>query len=582
MLLKADKNRISIEKGSLPWLVSVIKPYTGRIFFLIVLDSVKAILQLFHAIFIREMINAAVAGNRETFSFYALWMMISILANIVCHSAFQYYSSLTESKINLGLRQRMFEKLLSGGFAEVRGQHSAEWMNRLTGDAVRVSQTITHKLPDFVGMLLKFIGSIILLATLLPSILIIVVLGAVAVALIGGLMRRPYRKRQIALRQADGEQRTYYTEHLSQLMIVKAFSREKEISENAAELGEVFYLKERAKARLILWTNLGKSAGMTLVYYAAYIYAAYQILLGILGYGDFTMLLQLVNHVRNPLASAASYLVAYFDLMVSAERIREADLLPRDPAVPLLSEKESRAFYQDELKAISLRDVSFVYQDELPEGGVIASPIVFSHVNISIPRGSCTAITGITGSGKSTLFKLLLSLYPLESGRCLLETKTGEPRELDASYRRLFAFVPQGNQLMSGSIREIICFGRREDMQNTEAIRRALDHACALSFVEKLPQGLDTVLKEKGLGLSEGQLQRLAIARALFTERPILLLDEATSSLDGETERQLLENIKKLKDRTILIVTHRSAALSICDQEICVEEGQVSLRSLKA
>ena len=187
--------------------------------------------------------------------------------------------------------------------------------------------------------------------------------------------------------------------------------------------------------------------------------------------------------------------------------------------------------------------------------------------------------TGMTGSGKSTLFKLLMSLYPLQEGEKLIVCQDGSQLPLDASFRRLFACVPQGNQLMAGTIREMVSFG--ETGSDDAGIWDALKTACAQDFVEALPQGLDTQVGEKGLGLSEGQLQRLAIARAIYTKRPILLLDEATSSLDEATEKALLENFKAMADRTILIVTHRPAALSICDREVHIDGNRVGVSDLK-
>ena len=213
------------------------------------------------------------------------------------------------------------------------------------------------------------------------------------------------------------------------------------------------------------------------------------------------------------------------------------------------------------------------YEDSLPK--------VFTDVNFSIPKLSCTAITGVTGSGKSTLFKLLMSFFSLQRGEKILCTKDRSEIPLDSSYRRLFAYVPQGNQLMTGTIREMVTFGTAASGPDVEEkIWIVLEEACAKEFVQALPDGLDTPIKERGAGLSEGQLQRIAIARALYTERPILLLDEATSALDENTEQELLLHLKEMTDRTILFVTHRLNALSICDKEIHINGTKVSIRDL--
>ena len=194
-------------------------------------------------------------------------------------------------------------------------------------------------------------------------------------------------------------------------------------------------------------------------------------------------------------------------------------------------------------------------------------PVVLEHLSLELRKGAFVAFTGHSGSGKSTALKLLMSLYPLDSGERYVHGAAGE-QPLDASWRGLFAYVPQGNQLLSGTIREIVAFGDAEGMRKEQELWRALRVACAEDFVAALDKGLDSSLGEGGAGLSEGQMQRIAIARAVFSDRPVLLLDEATSSLDAETERQVLENLRAMTDRTVLIVTHRPAALELCDKRI--------------
>jgi len=188
-------------------------------------------------------------------------------------------------------------------------------------------------------------------------------------------------------------------------------------------------------------------------------------------------------------------------------------------------------------------------------------------------RGEFIALAGRSGCGKSTLLKLLMSVYKPDSGEILLRQGNGE-RPLTAGDRALFAYVPQGNMLMSGSIRQIITFYDEDAMKREDELWAALNAACAAEFVEALPQGLDTVLGEHGAGLSEGQIQRIALARAVFSRRPILLLDEATSALDEQTEAKLLDNLRTMTDKTVLIVTHRPRACEICDRVIYMENRE--------
>ena len=197
------------------------------------------------------------------------------------------------------------------------------------------------------------------------------------------------------------------------------------------------------------------------------------------------------------------------------------------------------------------------------------------NLSLDIRKGETVAFTGHSGCGKSTALKLLMCIYPPDAGSRYLRFTDGSRQELDARFRRLFAYVPQGNALMRGTLREVVSFAAPGRAGDDEALWRALEIACADGFVRELKEGLDTQLGERGAGLSEGQMQRIAIARAIFAESPVLLLDEATSALDGETERRLLENLRRMTDKTVVIVTHRPAALEICDRVLCFTENDV-------
>ena len=188
--------------------------------------------------------------------------------------------------------------------------------------------------------------------------------------------------------------------------------------------------------------------------------------------------------------------------------------------------------------------------------------------------------TGPSGCGKSTLLKLLMCLYPLDSGQRFLSTKTGN-QPLTPAWKSLFAYVPQGNQLLSGSIRSIVAFGDEDRAQDGNAIYNALKIACADDFVRRLENGLDTVLGERGAGLSEGQMQRIAIARAVYSNHPILLLDEATSALDEATALRLLNNLRKMTDKTVILVTHRMNQAGFFDAELAFSKDGICVRERK-
>jgi ATP-binding cassette subfamily B protein len=283
---------------------------------------------------------------------------------------------------------------------------------------------------------------------------------------------------------------------------------------------------------------------------------------GTVTYGTLTAIMQLIGQIQGPFYSISGYLPRFYAMTASAERLMEIETFADDGTAR--SADEVYEFYLDGLSALGLRDASFTYESD------DAAPVVLDGVSVEIRKGEYVAFAGHSGCGKSTVLKLLMCMYPLDRGERYIAGSEGEIA-LDASWRRLFAYVPQGNALMNGTIREVVSFADPDAAHDEHRLRRALEIACADDFVEDL----DTVLGERGSGLSEGQTQRLAIARAVFADCPVLLLDESTSALDEATERRLLYNLRDLTDKTVVIVTHRRAVLSICDRVLHFTEAGV-------
>ena len=276
------------------------------------------------------------------------------------------------------------------------------------------------------------------------------------------------------------------------------------------------------------------------------------------------------------LSAAGRFLSEY----TSAERLMEAEALAPD-STETVPEEQTLNFYQTELQSLQLEHVCFTYQPPVQtEGEPPAMPVVLQDVSLTVRKGEYIAFTGPSGCGKSTLLKLLMCLYPLDSGQRFLSTKTGN-QPLTPAWKSLFAYVPQGNQLLSGSIRSIVAFGDEDRAQDENAIYNALKIACADDFVRRLENGLDTVLGERGAGLSEGQMQRIAIARAVYSNHPILLLDEATSALDEATALRLLNNLRKMTDKTVILVTHRMNQAGFFDAELAFSKDGICVRERK-
>jgi len=381
--------------------------------------------------------------------------------------------------------------------------------------------------------------------------------------LIGGvsaLFRRLIKKYHKEFMEADGASRSYIQEGLSSVLTIKAYGAEDHATEKAREYSERYYQKRMKRNSLrTAMSGLFSLLSNTGMIFAV-VWCSVSVLNGNDDYGSILSVILLLMQLQQPFASFSGIIPVFYSRIASGERLAELENIAED-GVDNASFENS---YQD-LTGIRLEGVEFSYGRER----------IFENAEAELKKGEIICVTGASGSGKSTLFRLLLSVYKPTQGKIQLEYGD-KTQALSQKTRELFAYVPQGNFLFSGSIRENLLFFTEEtEGADTDLrLKEALTKACA-DFVYGLPEGLDTLLTERGGGLSEGQLQRLAVARAFMSNRPILLLDEATSALDGETEEKLLENIKKMPNKTCIIVTHRPAALAIADRILKVENGQI-------
>lgn len=566
------------EQKTISWIWSSIGKYRIVVIILCLIAAGRTVLTLLNVLYMRDLIDAAGSTDRYELIHNAVILGVIAVSQIALGVIARYVREKTSYRIMELIQQRMFGNLLCKDYVQVSSKHSAEWMNRLVLDIDGVAQAATNSLPGIVGALTHFAGAAILLLEFAPAFLVLAVIGGLAMVLFNYLMKEPIKRRQRVLRDTIGMKNIYLTENLQHLLIVKAFNREKVIADRAAGKIRQVTKKKESKMHLMLAKSGMQNFATRAAYLAVLLYCAVQIFRGNISYGSSVMLLRIMSQIGTPFTEVSTYVAGFFDVIVSVERLREVESYDDDPAGELLDDDEINRFYHEDFKDIHFTDAAFAYHDQEEVDGVI--PTVFSHVDLTIPKHSCIAFTGTTGSGKSTFFKLLMSFFKLKEGSKVIRTMDGREITLDSSYRHLFAYVPQGHQLMSGTIRDMVTFGDPNAASHDDRIWEVLETACAKDFVEKLPRGLDTVIREKGAGLSEGQLQRIAVARALYTNRPILLLDEATSALDEHTERELLAHLKDMTDRTILFVTHRLNGLSICDSEVHINGNRVTLRNL--
>lgn len=459
--------------------------------------------------------------------------------------------------------------ILRKDFGRVSAVHSGEWLNRLTNDTVVVSNSMTDIIPGFAGMAVKLVSALVMITILDKWFALIMVPLGIVLGVLAFAFRKNMKKLHKQVQEKDGNLRIFLQERISSLTVIRSFSAEEHTEEQEKEK-----ISEHKKARLrrTRFSNLCSfafGAAMNGMYIFGVIYCGYGILIGTITYGTLTAITQLITQIQAPFANITGYLPRWYQMIASAERLMDIEKFDDDLDEHSASYDEVNAFYRDKLASFGLQDVSYKYYpstDRVESADKSNMPDAVQGLSFEIHRGEYVAFTGHSGCGKSTALMLLMGVYKPDSGVRFLKDTEGTQSELGSKMRKLFAYVPQGNKLMSGSIRDIVSFA--DGSKDAERINKALKIACADEFVSELDDGIDTVLGERGKGLSEGQMQRLAIARAVYADAPVLLLDEATSALDEKTEAELLKNLRELTDKTVVIITHRPAALEICDRTI--------------
>ena len=566
------------QKNTLQWLSIAAGKAKLLVGVLVAVQAVLSVSSIAFAFVLRRIINMAVDGVQGGF-WASLALLVGILlGQIVLSAASRFLSEYTSAAVENRFKHRLFAALLTGNYASVTAVHSGEWMNRLTSDTTIIAGGVTQIVPGLIGMLVRLFGALAAILWLEPRFFWVLVPGGAAMLALTYGFRKILKRLHKNIQEADGALRVFLQERLESLLIVRTFAKEHQTAAQAANLMEQHKAARMKRSNFSNLCNIGFAGAMNGAYLLGIGFCGYGILTGTMSYGNLMAIMQLVGQVQSPFANITGYLPRYYAMLASAERLMEAEAFAPDSEHPLAEEKVLE-FYRTKLTALRLEHASFTYQPPVrAEEEQPPMPVVLKDIDLTIRKGEYIAFTGPSGCGKSTVLKLLMCLYPLDAGSRTLETTCGT-QPLTAAWRSLFAYVPQGNQLLSGTIRDIVSFGDPCKAQDDAGILRALRIACAEDFVQKLEKGLDTMLGEHGQGLSEGQMQRIAIARAVFSEHPILMLDEATSALDEATAQQLLENLRRMTDKTVLMVTHRTDQTDFFDRELSFSKDGIRQKS---
>lgn len=508
----------------------------------------------------RGLIDSAVGRDGRQFLFNAILISGAVLTIRLCGLISGLLSAKTGAELLRDLRTMVLRRLLHKQYAELDGFHSGELVNRMFSDVGIVRNGIMEAVPAIVSMAVGFAGAAVLLIRMDWRFILLMLAGGLLGLILIAAFHKPMTSRHKAAQESEGRLHAALQELLENLRLVKASGTEKRMEGRTEDRQQAFLAAQLRKGRFSVSMNNSISLVFQLSWLFCMLWGCYGIYCGRLTYGMLAAILQLLGQIQGPFSKAAGVADQLYGTISSAERLKELLDLPEEEAVPADDSVPDREF-----REIRLCGVDFSY-------GRRAEPVL-KQVNLTIRAGEFAAVTGASGSGKSTLFQLLLGIYQPVGGELKFCFADGKEMAVSRSTRGLFAYVPQGNTLFSGTLRENLTMFT--DSASDEEILQAARLACLDRFLAELSDGLDTVIGERGIGLSEGQAQRVAVARALLSRAPILLLDECTSALDEKTETELLRNIASLRGKTCLIVTHRRAALEICNSRIHIGAGKV-------
>lgn len=543
------------------WLCRICKKQIPMLGLLIFLNAVYGVSSVFFANFSKKIIDGATQfQSMNVVVKYAIALLGLVIFQMLLAIIKNSLSERVCARIDMIMRRYLLDTVMKKDYSRMTSYHSGDLQNRMFNDVTIVSDGFTTIIPQAVFFGTKLISSLLYLIIIDKIFALVFAVGGLLVFITTQTLRKTMKNLHKRVQETEGKTRSFIQEIITNLLVIKAFSVEDKIDANTDELQDDNFKARIRKRNFSICANVGLGAIFNVGTVFAVAFGAWSILENGMTYGTVTAIIQLVNQVQSPFASLSNTMPKYFSLLASAERLIEIDELPDEEEINNHNIDLKRIY--ENLYAISFENIVFKYDRD----------IIFDNTGLSVKKGDFVAIMGISGIGKSTLLKLLLGVFKVNGGKICLKTSEGEI-PVDRNTRKLFSYVPQGNMLISGTIRDNLTFINND--VTDEQIEQAIKISCAKQFIDELPLGINTVIGEKGMGLSEGQVQRLAIARSLLADSPILLLDEATSALDEETEKQFLTNLKSLDNITCIIVSHKKAAVEICNKRIQIINGKI-------
>ena len=549
------KLRKESDRKTLLWIYGKTKKRLWYIAVLAVANIVIAALATVFALQCRSVIDSAVAGNFQGLVYSGIILGVISLVQYSLKILIDSVYEVVSARVSMDLRQDIIGNLMKKDFSQTSKYHSGEMLNRIFSDVTVVTDGVVGILPSLLNMVTRLVCAAAVLIILDVTFALVFLVSGILLFIVTRMFRGKLKSLHKEVQQKEGKMRSYMQETVENILLIKLFGVRKKSEKRTAELQQEHF-KARMKRRSF---TIGANAGIGLVFRIGYLYAlirgAFAIMDRTMSYGTLSAILQLVGQLQAPFANLSGFLPRMYSAIASAERIIEIENLPEE------KEPEKKLSYKD-FDRLEIKNLSFSYGENH----------VLNDVSFTLNKKDFLSLTGISGGGKTTLFNLIMGAYKTNKDEIIFyDTKGNSYTPTEA--RGIIGYVPQGNSLFSGTVFENIGF--MKENPTMEEIENAAKIACAHEFIKDFPMGYNTMLGENGFGISQGQAQRIAVARAVLSGTGVLLFDEATSALDEMTQVRMLENLSKLRDKTVIIVTHRKAALAICNRHLNMENGEI-------
>lgn len=478
-----------------------------------------------------------------------------MLMEILSRGISRWIHAVVGNKVRNRMRLKIFARLLRGEWSGLQKHHTGDLTNRLEGDVSSITSLITETVPGTIVVGIQLVASFVLLFFMSPSLAVSIIIILPVCMTVSRFYVRKMRRFNRDVRDSDSKIQSVLQESLQHKELIKTLEQNNSTEQQLSELQQQLHSQVTSRTKFSLGAYTLIQLGFAAGYIVAFMWGVVGLKEGAITFGIMTAYLQLVGLIQRPTMDLSKYLPGIVSSLTAAERLYELEDIPL--------EKQGNAIMLEGTAGVRFKGVTFRYNDE--------SRLILDNFSYDFPPNSSTAIIGETGAGKSTLIRLLVAL--VNPGKGCIEIYNGkEAHQSSTLTRRNFVYIPQGNTLVSGTVRDNLLMGNPEATE--QQMREALHIACA-DYVFELPQGLDSEITERGGGLSEGQAQRIAVARSILRPGSILILDEVTSALDEATEQEMLRRLTQSQiGKTLIFVTHRPAIMQYCNQVLRIEKPQ--------